>query len=168
MPRSHISGRKICDVFLKNRVMAKFPHLKNIAITHLFYLEYSSQMVIKSRSNERKLRLYSTRHTFHLPLHISFYMPYFYDGSLFLGKIKSVALQKSMIGFEENSIIFLSFLRLNGSIFSAFDIVVFKFFHEKSSIISQLAAAFCGLSRFSTENSGVLCFPSQFFTPFGA
>ena len=22
--------------------MAKFPHLKNIAITHLFYLEYSS------------------------------------------------------------------------------------------------------------------------------
>lgn len=168
MPRSHISGRKICDVFLKNRVMAKFPHLKNIAITHLFYLEYSSQMVIKSRSNERKLRLYSTRHTFHLPLHISFYMPYFYDGSLFLGKIKSVALQKSMIGFEENSIIFLSFLRLNGSIFSAFDIVVLNFSTKNQSIISQLAAAFAVCPGFLLKIPGYYASQVRFFTPFGA
>lgn len=44
--------------------------------------------------------------------------------------------------------------RFSGDIFEAFGTVVFEFFHENSSVISQLAAAFCGLSRFSAENPG--------------
>ena len=50
--------------------------------------------------------------------------------------------------------LFRCVFRFPGDIFEAFGTVVFEFFHEKSSIISQLAAAFCGLSRFSAENPG--------------
>lgn len=81
--------------------MVMFLCLENIAITYLFYLEYSSPNSHQVHNLcALSLLLYSTL------------VNTFMVGSLLLGKIKSVALQKIVIGFEECSIKFLSFLRL--------------------------------------------------------
>lgn len=87
-------------------------------------------------------------------------VPHFLSSQLRLcsslwASVKPFATLRSMTCFGEFAMIFLVvFFDFPKAFFGAIRLHFFEFCEENSSITSQLAAAFGGLSRFSAENPG--------------